>query len=107
MMAMTDDPRDAINALNRERKNLRANLLDDAEQAKHDLHPRNLVQRWTSQKKQQLIAAADTGKQNLAKKAPLIGLAGAAILLFGARKPIFKLYKQLRDNARQVKDPKS
>ncbi len=104
---MTDDPRDAITAFNRERKNLRANLLDDAQQAKHDLHPRNLVQRWTNQKKQQLTAAADSGKKNLAKNAPLIGLAGTPALLFVARKPIFKLYHTLREKARQVKDPKS
>lgn len=104
---MTDDVRDAITALNRKRKNLRANLLDDAQQAKHDLHPRNLVQRWTNQKKQQLAEAADSGKKNLAKNAPLVGLAGSAILLFVARKPIFKLYHTLRDKARQVKDPKS
>ena len=101
---MSDDTRDRVIALDRERRNVRTHLVADAERAKHDLHPRTLIARWKGRKRQQLNSAADTGKQALAKNAPLIGLAGAAILLFTARKPISRLYQQLRNKTRQVKD---
>ena len=101
---MSNDTRDKVFALDRERRNLRTHLVGDAEQAKHDLHPRTLLKRWKGRKRQQLTSAAETGKQTLAHNAPLIGLAGVAILLFTARKPIFRLYQQLRNKARQVKD---
>ena len=101
---MPDNSRDKVIALDQERRNLRTHLVGDAEQAKHDLHPRTLIERWKGRKRQQLTSAAETGKQILANNAPLIGLAGAAILLFTARKPIFRLYQQLREKARQVKD---
>ena len=101
---MPDNSRDKVIALDQERRNLRTHLVGDAEQAKHDLHPRTLIERWKGRKRQQLTSAAETGKQTLANNAPLIGLAGAAILLFTARKPIFRLYQQLREKARQVKD---
>lgn len=101
---MSDDTRDKVIALDQERRNLRTLLVADAEQAKHDLHPRFLIERWKGRKRQQLTSAAETGKQTLANNAPLIGLVGAAIFLFSARKPISRLYQQLRDKARQVKD---
>lgn len=101
---MQDDARIKIIALDQERRNLRTHLVGDAEQAKHDLHPRTLIERWKGRKRQQLTSAAETGKQTLAKNAPLIGLAGAAILLFTARKPISRYYHQLRNKTRQVKD---
>lgn len=101
---MSDDTRDKVFALDQERRNLRTHLVSDAEQARHDLHPHTLIERWKGRKRQQLSSAAETGKLTLAKNAPLIGLAGAALLLFTARKPIFLLYQQLRDKARQVKD---
>ena len=101
---MSDDTRDKVIALDRERRNLRTHLVGDAEQAKQDLHPRALIERWSGQKRQQLISAAETGKQTLANNAQLIGLAGAAILLFTARKPISRLYRQLRSKAQNVKD---
>lgn len=101
---MLDEARDTVIALDQERRNLRTHLVGDAEQAKHDLHPRTLIERWKGRKRQQLTSAAKTGKQTLSKNAPLIGLAGAAILFFTARKPISRLYQQFRDKKRQVKD---
>ena len=101
---MSDDTRDKVIALDQERRNLRTQLVGDAEQAKQDLHPRTLIERWKGRKRHQLTSAAETGKQTLANNAPLIGLAGTAILLFAARKPISRLYQQLRDKKRQVKD---
>ena len=104
---MLDDARSKVIALDQERRNLRTHLVSDAETAKHNLHPRALIVRWKGRKRQQLTSAAETGQQVLANNAPLIGFMGAAILLFTARKPIFRLYQQLRAKARQVKDPTS
>ena len=101
---MTDDARNKVIALDQKRRSLRKHLVGDAEQAKHALHPRTLIKRWKGRKRQQLTSVAETGKQALANNAPLIGFAGAAILLFAARKPIFQLYHQLRTKKRQVKD---
>jgi hypothetical protein len=107
MIAMSEDARDAIIALNRERRDRRASLTGDLRQAKIDLHPRTLFARWTGQKKLQITSAADIGKRKLAKNAPVIGLASAAILLFSSRKPILNLFHKLRTKAQQAKDPKS
>jgi hypothetical protein len=104
MIAMQDDTRGKVIALNHHRRNLRKHLVGDAVQAKHDLHPRTLFERWKDRKRQQLTSAAETGKQTLANNTPLIGLAGVAILLFAAREPIFRLYHQLRSKTRLVKD---
>ncbi len=101
---MQDDTRDKVIALDHQRRNLRTHLVGEAKQTKHNLHPRALIERWKGRKRQQLTSAAETGKQTLAKNAPLIGLAGAAILLFTARKPISRLYHQFRTKTRQVKD---
>jgi hypothetical protein len=100
---MTDDARQTVRQLDYQRQNARARLSGDAEQAKHDLHPRTLARRWTDQKKEQFADLADSGKQSFKKKAPLIGLAGAAILLFAARKPISNLFNHLRDKAKDRK----
>lgn len=101
---MTEDKRDQVIALNRKRRTLRAGLASDLQQARHDLHPSNLAKNWVGRKKQQLSALAESGKQKLANNAPLIGLAGTAILFFAARKPISRLYHQLRDKARNAED---
>ncbi len=101
---MSDPNRDAIMALNRKRRDMRFALTGDVAQAKKDLHPRNLMQRWKVRKREQLAALSASAKHNLANNAPLIGLAGAAILLFVARKPISKAYIHLRNKAQQSKD---
>jgi hypothetical protein len=101
---MTDDGRETVRALDDKRRDARARLNGDAGQARHDLHPRTLMRRWTERKKEQLADLADGGKKGLKKNAPLIGLTGAAILLFAARKPISKLFNSLRE---QAKDRKS
>jgi hypothetical protein len=104
MKAMTEDSRDTVIKLDRERRHLRAHLTGDVEQAKHDLHPRTLTRRWKDQKRAQLADLGESGKQALRKNAPLIGLAGAAILLFAARRPISNAINKLRNKARQAKD---
>lgn len=106
MKVMTDPRREIIKALDKQRHAMRTTLSGDVAQAKQNLHPRTLAQQWKDKKRQQLLALSDSGKHNLAKKAPLIGIAGAAILLFSARKPIFKIIQNLRNSARQPKDDK-
>ncbi len=101
---MSDDDRETVRALDRKRLDARARLIDDTEQAKHDLHPRTIVSRWTGRKKQQIANLSDSGKKGLKKNAPLIGLAGAAILLFATRRPISQLFNHL---CKQAKDRKS
>jgi hypothetical protein len=98
------DTRETVIALNRRRKSLRAELTGDFDQAKRDLHPRTLIQRFTHRKRRQLAKLADEGKDALKKNAPLIGFASAAILLFAARKPIFKAIDNLRNLALDAKD---
>ncbi len=106
MKVMTDPRREIIKALDKQRHAMRTTVSGDVAQAKHVLHPRTLAQQWKDKKRQQLLAISDRGKQNLTKNAPLIGIAGAAILLFSARKPIFKIIQNLRNTARQPKDDK-
>lgn len=106
MKAMTDPRREIIKELDKQRHTKRSALSGDVAQAKHNLHPRTLAQRWKDKKRLQLLALSDSGKQNLAKNAPLIGLAGAAILLFSVRKPISNIIQNLRNTARQPKDDK-
>lgn len=103
---MTDDRKKVIE-LNRQRHDARASLASDVDQAKYDLHPRTIAQRWTDQKRAQLADLADNGKQTLKKNAPLIGLASTAILLFAARRPISNAINALREKAQQAKDRKS
>jgi hypothetical protein len=101
---MSDETRQNIRDLNQQRRTARAQLSGDVEQAKYDLHPRSLARRWTDDKRAKLNDLVDDGKHSLKKNAPLIGLAGTAILLFAVRKPIFKTIEQYRQKA---KDPKS
>ena len=104
---MVDDMRETIRELDRQRQQQRSKLADDAALAKHDLHPRTLIGRWTARKRDQIGLMTDNGKHSLKKNAPLIGLAGAAILLFTARRPISKLFQHLRHKAQQAKDKTS
>ena len=85
---MPDPDRDIVKALDRQRKKLRATLTADVEQAKHSLHPKTLLQRWTDRQRVRLLHTTDTAKQKVANNAPVIGLAGLGILLFSIRKPI-------------------
>jgi hypothetical protein len=103
-MMMPGPDRERIVALDRQRKDARVQLLGDTEQARHDLHPKTLWSRWTARQKAKATRAADKGSEILQKNAPLIGLAGAAILLLTARKPISDLYRKWRDHAPDAED---
>jgi hypothetical protein len=106
-MMMTDDARDKVVELDRQRHSIRETLSGDIEQAKYDLNPKTMARRWTNRKRAQIANLADNGKQSLKKNAPLIGLASAAILLFAARKPISNAINHLRERAQRSKDQKS
>jgi hypothetical protein len=104
MVKMAEDDRERIVALDRKRRGLRAELRGDVAEARHDLHPRTIMGRWTARKKAQVAEFADGTTRAAKKNAPVIGLAAGAILLFAARRPIFELYSRLRDKARHSKD---
>jgi hypothetical protein len=94
---MPDPEREAILQRDRVRKAKRQSLLTDVERAKHDLHPRTIGSRWTAMQKRRISETAASAKQNIAKNAPLVGIAGLAVLLFVARKPISQWMQRLRD----------
>ncbi len=94
---MSDPERDAIVDRDQLRKALRQSLMTDVEQARHDLHPRTIANRWTSKQKARLSNAGASARQNIAKNAPLIGIGAVAVLLFAARKPISNWIHRLRD----------
>jgi hypothetical protein len=104
---MPDDARDKVMELDRRRLCLRQTLSGDVEQAKHDLHPKTIIRRWTNRKRVQMTDLAESSKESLKKNAPLIGLASAAILLFAARKPISNAISNLRERAQRSKDQQS
>jgi hypothetical protein len=95
-MAMADPDREAVLERDRRRKALRESLLSDADQARHDLHPKTLASRWTARQKSRLADAGIEARQKVAKNAPLIGIGAAAILLFAVRKPISAWLNGLR-----------
>lgn len=101
---MSDYSRDDVATRNSARHQLRSKLLSDANQAKHDLHPKTIASRWAGKQKQKLIGATGQAKQKVAKNAPLIGLAGVGVLLFAARKPISNWVNHLRNRKVQNED---
>lgn len=103
---MSDD-RQSVIEKDRQRRQARSALQGDLTEAKHDLHPRTMFDRWKGKKRAQLTELADNSRQTLKKNAPLIGLVGTAILLFAARKPISNAIDKLRDKARDAKDRNS
>lgn len=100
---MADPEREAILQHDRARKALRQALRMDAQQAKHDLHPRTIGARWQAKQMARLAGAATSARRNVAKNAPLVGMAGLAILLFAARKPISQWMQRFRQRERDGK----
>lgn len=91
--------REEILQRDRARKAMRQSLMADIEQAKVDLHPRTIGARWTAKQKARVVKAGGTAKQNITKNAPLVGIAGLAVLLFTARRPISNWIQRLRTGA--------
>jgi hypothetical protein len=96
---MSDNDRQTVQRLDADRKLARAKLTSDVSDAKVDLHPKTLAQRWANRQVAKIGTAAKTGAQITRKNAIPISLASAAILLFTARKPISRLYEKLRNRA--------
>ena len=101
---MPETERDTVLKLDARRKVARAQLSGDMTQARSDLHPKTLVRRWADDKRGKVAKVAETGVQTLQKNAFWIGLAGSAILLFSARRPITKLYQQWRNRAAESEE---
>ena len=101
---MAEVDRDTMHRLNANRKLARSRLVADVADAKRDLHPRALLHRWTGKQKARIAATASDGARLARKNAPLLGLAGAAILLYAARKPILDMYRNLRDRAPEAEE---
>jgi hypothetical protein len=94
---MIDEPdRDTILALDERRRELRAHFLGDVQQAKSDLRPSAIANRWLKKKRNQLLDVAHSGEQMARKNASLFGIVGAAMLLFVARKPISSAIGNMR-----------
>ena len=103
-MMTDDDLRQMLLDKAQLRKQKRQSVRNDLAQAKHDLHPKTLATNWLDAKKATARSVAQTGKQNLEKNAPVLGAAGLAVLLFAARKPIFKLWTNIRNRASATKE---
>jgi hypothetical protein len=91
--------REEILQRDRARKAMRQSLMADIEQAKVDLHPRTIGARWTAKQKARVVKTGEAAKQNITKNAPLVGIAGLAVLLFAARRPISDWIQRLRTGA--------
>ncbi|WP_395635774.1 hypothetical protein [Sphingorhabdus sp.] len=79
-----------------ERRNLRRKLKGSIDVAQEVLNPRNQVRKLVALKKSQAKNAANETIQVVKKKAPLIGIVGAATLLVAARRPISRWISNLR-----------
>lgn len=101
---MPQTERDAVIQLDVRRRLARARLSGDVTRAQSELHPITLARRWADDKRGKIATLAATGGKAAQKNALWIGLAGTAILLFSARRPISKLYRQWRDRAHELEE---
>ena len=88
--------RESVILSNAERRNLRRKLKGSIDVAQEVLNPRNQVRKLVALKKSQAKNAANETIQVVKKKAPLIGILGAATLLVAARRPISRWISSLR-----------
>ena len=88
--------RESVILSNAERRNLRRKLKGSIDVAQEVLNPRNQVRKLVALKKSQAKNAANETIQIVKKKAPLIGILGAATLLVAARRPISRWISSLR-----------
>ena len=88
--------RESVILSNAERRNLRRKLKGSIDVAQEVLNPRNQVRKLVALKKSQAKNAANETIQIVKKKAPLIGILGAATLLVAARRPISRWISNLR-----------
>ncbi len=94
---MIDPKRRALFEHDRRRKLLRNSVRSDFDAARVDLHPRTIIDSWTTRQKRKVAASADALKAVARKNAPAIATGIAVILLFAARKPIWNFVSSLRD----------
>ncbi len=98
------DRRDILN-LHDSRMKARKTLETDVTQAKTNLHPRMIANRWTAKQKAMARQATDDATHLVKKNALLIGAVGIGALLFIGRKPILILSSKLRQARKIEQDP--
>jgi hypothetical protein len=98
------DRRDILN-LHDSRIKARETLQIDAAQAKVDLNPRTIADRWTAKQKAMARQAADDATHLVKKNALLIGAVSIGVLLFIGRKPISTLSSKLLQARKTEQDP--
>lgn len=98
------ESRENVRQLNRLRMDRRAALQGDFARAKVDLHPRNMMARWTERQIGTLKTKGGQARGMVRKNAPVLGAAAGALLLFVTRKPIFDFIRRHRENRAQNKD---
>ncbi len=97
------DRRDVIDRHDNRLK-ARETLEADVAQAKTDLHPRAIADRWTSRQKAMASQAASDAVHLVKKNALLIGAVTVGALLFAGRRPILKLGKTIRQRRNSEQD---
>jgi hypothetical protein len=98
------DRHDILN-LHNSRMKARETLNTDVTQAKTNLHPRTIAERWTAKQKIMARQAADDATHLVKKNALLIGAVGIGALLFIIRKPISNLSIKLQHPRKEEQDP--
>lgn len=92
---MADSDREIVRELDQARKAMRSSLLLDVQQARHDLQPRVIAARWAERQLNRAARGKANAVQTITNNAPAIGAGIAAVLLFAARKPIWKWFQRL------------
>lgn len=93
---MTKDipTRDTVKSSFVEKQMARHILQDNITNAKHNLAPSQITQKWAKKQKDKLITAKDKTAQVARNNAPAIGVGVLATALFLCRKPIANLIKK-------------
>ncbi len=86
--------RDIVKSSFVEKQLARHILQDNLSNAKQNLAPSNIAQKWTDKQKNKLIVAKDKTAQIARDNAPIIGVGVLATALFLCRKPIANLIKK-------------
>ena len=86
--------RDTVKSSFVEKQLARHILQDNISNAKHNLAPANIAQKWTAKQKDKLILVKDKTAQVAKNNAPVIGVGVLATALFLCRRPIVNLIKK-------------
>ncbi|MGL5837100.1 MAG: hypothetical protein ACRCY3_01210 [Sphingorhabdus sp.] len=101
---MTSVDRETVLERDRTRKAARAIMREEISHAQHDLHPRTLKARWIGRQRARIAQVGDMARQKASDNAVTLGVGAAAILLFAARKPIWRLIERFQNKRRNDED---